>query len=59
MKQIIVDIMILTNEFMKKYDLHHKYRVKAYSYDTKEIITYGINEDDIQDYEIGKIIRRS
>lgn len=59
MKQIIIDIMILTDEFMKEYDLLHKYRVKAYVYDTKEVITYGINEEDIQDYEIGKIIRRS
>lgn len=59
MKQIILDIMILTDDYMKEHNLYNKYRVKAYVYDTEEIITYGVNTKDIQDYYIGKIIKRS
>lgn len=59
MKQIIVDITILTDEFMKTHDLYNKFRVKAYVYNTNEIIEYGVRAEDIQDYYIGKIIKRS
>ena len=59
MKQIILDIMILTDDYMKENNLYNKYRVKAYVYDTEEIITYGVSTKDIQDYYIGKIIKRS
>ena len=59
MKQIIVDITILTDDYMKEYNLYNKYRVKAYVYDTNQIIEYGVREEYIQDYYIGKIIKRS
>lgn len=59
MKQIIVDITILTDEYMKANDLYCRYRVKAYVYDTNQIIEYGVREEYIQDYYIGKIIKRS
>ena len=32
---------------------------QAYVYATDSIISYGVNEKDIQDYQIGKIIRNS
>lgn len=59
MKQMIVDIIYLSDEYMTQYDLYNRYRIKAYVYDTDSIISYGVNEKDIQDYQIGKIIRNS
>lgn len=59
MKQIIVDIKRLSDEYMKEYDLYCRYRVKAYIYATDNIISYGVEEKDIKDYEIGKIINNS
>lgn len=59
MKQIIVDIMILSDKFMKENGLLNRYRVKAFVYNTNKIIEYGVSEKDIQDYQIGKIIRNS
>lgn len=59
MRQIILDIMILTDDYMKENNLYNKYRVKAYVYNTNEIIEYGVRTEDIQDYYIGKIIKRS
>lgn len=56
MKRIIVDITILTDEYMKENDLYCKYRVKAYVYSTGKIIEYGVRTEDIQDLYIGKII---
>ena len=59
MKQMIVDIVYLSDEYMKQYDLYNRYRIKAYVYATDSIISYGVNEKDIQDYQIGKIINNS
>lgn len=59
MKQMIVDIIYLSDEYMTQYDLYNRYRIKAYVYATDSIISYGVNEKDIQDYQIGKIIRNS
>ena len=59
MKQMIVDIIYLSDEYMKEYDLYNRYRIKAYVYATDNIISYGVNEKDIQDYQIGKIINNS
>ena len=59
MKQMIVDIIYLSDEYMKEYDLYNRYRIKAYVYVTDNIISYGVNEKDIQDYQIGKIINNS
>lgn len=59
MKQIIVDIMILSDDYMKEYNLLNRYRVKAYVYNTCKVIEYGVDDDNIQDYQIGKIIRNS
>lgn len=56
MKQIIVDITILTDEYIKEHNLYNKYRVKAYVYSTGKIIEYGVRTEDIQDLYIGKII---
>lgn len=59
MKQIIVDITYLTDDYMKQYNLYNRYRIKAYVYATDSIISYGVREEDIQDYQIGKIINNS
>ncbi len=59
MKQMIVDIVYLSDEYMKEYDLYCRYRVKSYVYATDNIVSYGVREEDIQDYQIGKIIRNS
>lgn len=54
MKQMIVDIIYLSDEYMTQYDLYNRYRIKAYVYATDSIISYGVNEKDIQDYQIVK-----
>lgn len=59
MKQMIVDIIYLSDEYMKEYSLINRYRIKAYVYATDSIISYGVNEKDIQDYQIGKVIMNS
>ena len=59
MKQMIVDIVYLSDEYMKEYDLYNRYRIKAYIYATDNIVSYGVREEDIQDYQIGKIINNS
>lgn len=59
MKQIIVDIKKLSNEYMKEHNLLKPYRVTSYVYHTNKIIEYGVPEKDIQDYYIGKIINYS
>lgn len=56
MKQMIVDIIKLTDEEMFARYPSCKYKIKAYVYELDRVISYGIPEDDIQDYYIGKII---
>lgn len=59
MKQIVVDIIKLTDEEMKTKYLFCRYRIKAYVYELDRVISYGIPEKDIEDYYIGKIINYS
>lgn len=59
MKQIVVDITILSDEYMKEHCLLNRYQITSYVYNTGKIIKYGVSERDIQDYQIGKIIRNS
>lgn len=59
MKQIVVDIIKLTDEEMKTKYLFCRYRIKAYVYELDRVISYGIPEKDIKDYYIGKIINYS
>lgn len=59
MKQIIVDISLLSDEYMKEYNLLNRYQVTSYVYSTGKVIKYGVSEKDIQDYSIGKVINNS
>lgn len=59
MKQIVVDIIKLTDEEMKTKYLFCRYRIKAYVYELDRVISYGIPEKDVEDYYIGKIINYS
>ena len=59
MKQIVVDITILSDEYMKEHNLYCRYRIKTYCYNTGKLNSFGVKEEDIQDYFIGKIIRYS
>lgn len=56
MRQIVVDIIKLTDEEMQTKYLFCRYRIKAYVYELDRVISYGVPEKDIKDYYIGKII---
>ena len=55
-KRIIVDIYELTEEYMKEHDLYHKFRVKEYVYDTKQLISHGVDKEYADSLKIGQII---